>query len=156
MPSTSYFLCLHYFGLAVAHSHFSTSHTAHGFATSLSPSSFRFIYFLKAHLFISWACDSLFLPLGLNGFSIHSLTLFCSPCISCPIALLFLLWCYLTQACWASLGLLLIFPSMTQYSHLDFLVTVLAGSCDPFSFWASLAHLLSLGLFGPFPNSVFP
>ena len=80
LPSTPYFLYLHYFGLVVAHSHFSTSHTAHGFATSLFPSSFRPIYFLKAHLFISWACDPLFLPLGLNSFSIHSLTLFCSCC----------------------------------------------------------------------------
>ena len=40
LPSTPYFLCLHYFGLAVAHSHFSTSHTAHGFAISLSLGSF--------------------------------------------------------------------------------------------------------------------
>ena len=30
-----FFLYLHYFGLVVAHSYFSTSHTAHGFATSL-------------------------------------------------------------------------------------------------------------------------
>ena len=60
------------------HSHFSISHTTHVFATSLSPGFFRPIYFLKAHLFISWACDPLFLPLRLNGFSIHSLTLFCS------------------------------------------------------------------------------
>ena len=88
--------------------------------------------------------------------STHSLALFSNLCISCHTALLFLLWCYLTQACWASLGLLLIFPSMTQYSHLDFLVTVLAGSCVPFSFWASLAHLLSLDPFGSFPNSAFP
>jgi len=41
LPSTLYFLCLHYFGLAVAHSHFSTSYIAHGFATSLSLGSFR-------------------------------------------------------------------------------------------------------------------
>ena len=44
-------------------------HTAHGFATSLSPGFFRPICFLKAHLFILWACDPLFLPLGLNDFS---------------------------------------------------------------------------------------
>ena len=30
-PSTSYFLCFHYFGLTVAHSRFSTSYTTHGF-----------------------------------------------------------------------------------------------------------------------------
>ena len=37
------------------------------FAFSLFPSSFKPIYLLKAHLFISRACDPLFLPLGLNG-----------------------------------------------------------------------------------------
>ena len=63
----------------VTHSHFSTSHTAHEFVTSLSLGSFRPICFLKAHLFISWTCDPLFLLLGLNGFSIHLLTLF-YPC----------------------------------------------------------------------------
>ena len=52
--------------------------------------------------------------------------------------------------------MLLILPSMTQYNHLGFLVMLFAGSCVPFSFWASLPHLLSLGLFGPFPNSAFP
>ena len=37
------------------------------------------------------------------------------------------------------------------------LITLLAGSCVSFvSFWASLAHLLSLGFFGIFPNFVFP
>ena len=35
--------------------------------------------------------------------------------------------------------------------------TLLAGSYIPFiSSWASLAHLLSLGFLGPFPNSAFP
>ena len=63
----------------MTHSHFYTSYTAHGFASSLFPGFFRLVYFLKAHLFTSWACNPLFLPLGLNGFSIHSLTLFC-PC----------------------------------------------------------------------------
>ena len=48
-----YFLCLHYFVLAMTYSHFSTLHIAHGFATSLSPGSFRPICFLKAHLFMS-------------------------------------------------------------------------------------------------------
>ena len=41
--------------------------------------SFRPICFLKAHLFILWAYDPLFLPLGLNSFSINLLTLF-YPC----------------------------------------------------------------------------
>ena len=34
----------------------------------LFPCSFKLICFLKAHLLISWICDPLFLPLGLNGF----------------------------------------------------------------------------------------
>ena len=42
---TPYFLCFHYFGLAMAHSHFSTSYTAHGllflsFRAPLSPFTF--------------------------------------------------------------------------------------------------------------------
>ena len=33
----------------------------------------------------------------------------------------------------------------------DFLITLLVGSCVPsISFWVSLAHLLSLGILGPF------
>ena len=38
------------------------------FAFSLFPGSFKPIYLFKTYLFISWACDPLFLPLGLNGF----------------------------------------------------------------------------------------
>ena len=41
------------------------------FAFSLFPDSFNLIYLFKTHLFVSWACDPLFLPLGLNGFSIR-------------------------------------------------------------------------------------
>ena len=48
------------------------------FTFSLFPDSFKPIYLLKAHLFISWACDPLFLPLWLNGFSIYLPTLFYS------------------------------------------------------------------------------
>ena len=50
LSSTFYFLCFHYFGSVVAHSHFSTSYTAHGliflsFRTLLSPfTSSRPIY----------------------------------------------------------------------------------------------------------------
>ena len=47
------------------------------FAFSLFPGPFKPIYLLKAHLFISWAYDPLFLPLGFNGFSIYLPTLFC-------------------------------------------------------------------------------
>jgi len=68
LPSTPYFLCLHYFRPAVAHSHFSTSYTAHGFAIPLFPSFLKPVCFLKAHLSISWTCNPLFLLLGLNSF----------------------------------------------------------------------------------------
>ena len=57
------------------------------FAFSLFSGSFKPIYPLKAHLFISWACDPLFLPFGLNGFSIHLPTLFCPRCWAPPFHL---------------------------------------------------------------------
>ena len=68
LPSTPYFLCLHYFRLIMAHSYFTTSHTTRGFATSLSPSSFRPVCFLKAYLFILWAYLFIFY-LFTNSFS---------------------------------------------------------------------------------------
>ena len=49
------------------------------FAFSLFPSFFKPIYLFKTHLFISWAYGPLFLPLGLNEFSIHLPTPLC-PC----------------------------------------------------------------------------
>ena len=63
-------------GLRRPFSHFSTSYSAHGmlflsFLASLSPlASSRSIYLFVGpmiHLFICWACDPLFLPLGPNG-----------------------------------------------------------------------------------------
>ena len=80
LPSTPYFLCFHYFGPIAAHSHFSTSYTAHGLLFPLFPGSFKPIYLFKTHLFISWACNPLFMSLGLNGFSIHLPTPFCPCC----------------------------------------------------------------------------
>ena len=47
------------------------------FVFSLFLGSFKPIYLLKTDLFISWACNPLFLSLGLNGFSIYLPTLFC-------------------------------------------------------------------------------
>ena len=79
LPLTLYFLCLHYFRPIVAHSHFSISYTAHGYAISLFPGFFKPICLLKAHLFISWAYDLLFLPFGLNAFAI------CLPTLCCPL-----------------------------------------------------------------------
>ena len=83
---------------------------------------------------------------------------FCSLAIvSYRTTLSFLLWHYLTPACWASLGLLLILILMTQCGHLGFVLHCL---------WALLSHLFSLrhpwlicfpwGLLGPFSNSAFP
>ena len=68
LPSTPYFLYLHYFGPTVNHSHFFTSYIAHEFAIPLFLGFFKLVCFLKAHLSISWTCDPLFLPLELNGF----------------------------------------------------------------------------------------
>ena len=57
------------------------------FAFSLFLGSFKPIYLLKAHLFISWACNPLFLLLGLNGFFIRLPTLFCPCCWASPFHL---------------------------------------------------------------------
>ena len=70
LPLTPYFLCLHYFGPAVALSHFSTSYIAHGYAISFFPGFFKPTCLFKAHLFIYWACNSLFLPFGPDNFPI--------------------------------------------------------------------------------------
>ena len=53
LPLVLYFLCLYYFGPVVALSYFSISYTAHGYAISLFPSSFKPTCLFKAHLFIS-------------------------------------------------------------------------------------------------------
>ena len=46
----------------------------------LSPGFFRPICYLKAHLFILWTYDPLFLSFGLNGFLLNLLTLFFPYC----------------------------------------------------------------------------
>ena len=51
-------------------------------AISLFPGSFEPTCFLKAHLLISWICDSLFLPLGLNGFCSLSFANFSLICVA--------------------------------------------------------------------------
>ena len=59
------------FGPAVAHSYFFSHHTLPIgllLTISLFLGSFEPFCFLKAYLLISWTCDLLFLPLGLNGF----------------------------------------------------------------------------------------
>ena len=79
LPLIPYFLCLHYFGPAVTFSHFPTSYTTHGYAISLFSGFFKLTCLFKAHLFISWACDPLFLSLRPNSFAI-CLPILCFPC----------------------------------------------------------------------------
>ena len=95
--------------------------------------------FFKAYSFWGWAFSW---PWAFPSSS-HSLVIFCSLYVSCRIALPFLPWCYLTQACWASLSLLFILPSMTQYSHLSFFGCI--GHPWPIYFpWALLTIFLTL------------
>ena len=85
LPSIPYSLYLHCFEPATTHSYFFSHHTLPIdllFAISLFSGSFQPICFLKAHLFISWTCDPLFMPLGLNGFCSLSFTNFFSVCVA--------------------------------------------------------------------------
>ena len=93
------------------HDTFSLFHIIHcpWFAFSLFLGFFKPIYLLKTHLFISWACDPLFLMLGLNGFSIHLSTPLPLHHSCCTVVLL--------QTKWVSLGLLFILPLMAQQGH---------------------------------------
>ena len=71
---------------------FSLFHTIYcpWFVFSLFPGSFKPIYLLKTHLFISWAYDPLVLPFKLNGFLLNLLTL-CFP------------YCWASSCYWALL-----------------------------------------------------
>ena len=60
---------------------------------SLFPGSFEPTCFLKAHLLISWTCDPLFLPLGLNGFFLF----FVSCQLLCVAELGFVSYIWLSQ-----------------------------------------------------------
>ena len=94
----------------------------------------------------------LYLTVGFSSFSLLFYSFHSFATISCCTTLSFMWWCYFTQACWASLGLLLILLAMTQYGHwihtratLDFFITLLVGSFVQFiSSWASLALFLIL------------
>ena len=72
LSQPNYFiLILEVYGPAAVHSYFFSHHTLPMgllLTTSLFSGSFEPICFHKAHLLISWTCDPLFLPLGLNGF----------------------------------------------------------------------------------------
>ena len=90
----------------------------------------------------------LFIGLPFPGsFCVHSMALLA---FSYCTTLLFLLTCCLTQSCWASLGLLFISLPVTQCIHWAFSYTICRLLC-PISFWASLAHLISLGFHDAFP-----
>lgn len=69
-------------------------------------------------------------------YSFHSLAI-----ISYYTTLSFLLWCYLTQSCWASLGLPFILLPITQYGHWSFYY-ITCGLLCPICFF--------LGILGPF------
>ena len=54
--------------------------------------------------------------------------------------MLFLPWCYLTRVCWASLGLLSVLFSMTQYGYWIYTQATL-GFLNPLHcLWAPLSH----------------
>ena len=99
-------------------------------------------------LFMAWAIFWFLILYGLLPFRAGLCLIVCSSSFSllshsfrglAPISyrttLSFLLWCYLTPAYWASLGLLLILLLMTQYDHLGFVLHCL---------WAILSHLFPL------------
>ena len=72
LPQPNYFiLILEVYGPVVAHSYFFSHHTLPiGLLLTifLFPGSFEPVCFFNAHLLISWTCDPLILPFGLNGF----------------------------------------------------------------------------------------
>ena len=88
--------------------------------------------------------DGLCLIVSSSSFNILSHSFHDLAPISCRTTLSFLLWCYLTPTYWASLSLLLILLSMTQYGHLGFVLHCL---------WALLSYLFPLR--HPWPTS-FP
>ena len=108
------------------------------------------------------------LIVGFSSFSLFFYSFLSLATISCRITLPFLLWCYLTWVCWASLGLLLILLSITQYGHWIhthailglFFYYIACGLLCPIYFFLSIlgpfAHLLSLGVLGPFSNFAYP
>ena len=116
LPLTPYFLCLHYFGPTVAHSHFSISYTAHRYTIFLFTSFFKPIYLFKTHLFISWACDALFLPLGSNGFTT------CLPTLCCPCGWAFFFLLRFSKMTFNSYYMLLWLPLWFWCSTVLFLV----------------------------------
>ena len=75
--------------LCACHGPFSLFHIIYcsWFAFSLFLGSFKPIYLFKAHFFILWAYDPLFLSLGLNEFSIRLPTFFCLCCWASPFHL---------------------------------------------------------------------
>ena len=123
-----------------------------------------FLFLIPHSLLLSRAGSCLIV--GFSSFSLFfTPSIILLPFFAIPL-LLFLSWCYLTCACWASLGLLPILLPMTQYGHwfythvtlgFSWHISLLLGSFIPFlSSWPSLTHLLSLGILDPFSNSTYP
>ena len=123
-----------------------------------------FLFLIPHSLLLSRAGSCLIV--GFSSFSLFfTPSIILLPLFAIPL-LLFLPWCYLTCACWASLGLLPILLPMTQYGHwfythvtlgFSWHILLLLGSFIQFlSSWPSLTHLLSLGIFDPFSNSAYP
>ena len=77
--------------------------------------------------------------------STHSLLLLQSCCHSCHTTLLFLPWCHLTRACWASLGLLLFFSQWLNMV-IGLILMLLWAFLNPLHcLWAPLSHFFLLG-----------
>ena len=113
-------------------------------------------YFIT--LGLPWSILTVILPMSLLLLSLLFLL-----CYSCYATLLFLLWCYLTCACWASFEPATCFsftwlqwPNIVIRSAFMLLgfhwpIPLLTGFLGPFlPPWASSAHFLSLGILGPF------
>ena len=111
-----------------------------------------FLFLIPHSLLLSRAGSCLIV--GFSSFSLFfTPSIILLPLFAIPL-LLFLPWCYLTCACWASLGLLPILLSMTQYGHwiythailgfLNLLHCLWVPLSPSFPLWASLAHFLIL------------
>ena len=123
------------------------------------PSIFNFLWhelFTDLSLWFAPLIELGFIWLWAFLFSAHSFALFCS--LAIPVVP-FCYFCYdvIRPKLAGPLWVCCIFFSQWLSMAIGLFITLLASSCVPFiSSWASLAHLLSLGFLGLFPNSAFP
>ena len=122
--------------------------------------SFCRSFWLLMVLAVSWSpIFYALLPLGagfcrIMGFPSFSLLFyfFCSlAIIFCHTTLSFLLWCYLTQSCWAFLGLPFILLPMIEYGHWSFYYITCGLLCPICFFLGIFDPLAFLELPWPFP-----